>query len=326
MRKRNKTVEETHLGLEPEPVAVETEAVTVEALNWYNYFNDSAKAKRYVINANKEKAGKISKIPDYELRTLGWIYRMNERGFIIPDKMEKANTKLADLITTYASPAKKEKKAVVKKPNVQSFIKQKTEKIICDLEEEVDKYILNPEYKFDPYPWMLAQDVSSPIAKKIMDHYEKWAQEDKFVKAIYDAAATIGANMKIVRKRKKKAPNVSNLIKNFKYKKEDVALKLQGLSPADIIGAKEVWTYDTDKRVLVAFRSVDGMTVKGTTIYGFDEAQSVTKRIRKPEVTIPEVVQASKAGMKKIMKALTTKEIKTTGRTNENTIIMRAFK
>jgi hypothetical protein len=131
----------------------------------------------------------------------------------------------------------------------------------------------------------------------------------------------------VVRKpRKAKAKPAEALVKSLRYKPYLESLNLRSISPTNIIGAKEVWIYDCEKRVLTVLRG-ESLTVKGTTIHGWDEKISLMKRVRKPEKVIPELMAATKAGMKKIQEGLSTLPMpQLNGRTNVETIILKAHK
>jgi len=70
---------------------------------------------------------------------------------------------------------------------------------------------------------------------------------------------------------------------------------------------------------------VAGFAVKGTSIVGFDEKKSYTKKLRKPK----DVLKSMLGGIRQINNALNslkTKQAKANGRLNENTIILQALK
>ena len=66
-----------------------------------------------------------------------------------------------------------------------------------------------------------------------------------------------------------------------------------------------------------------GLTFKGTTFQNYDTKTSIGKRLRKPEVTIPELMEAGKVKIKKILPDLSTKELQLTGRMNSDILILR---
>lgn len=325
--KMPKTFEERHMGTEPvgNKTAIESQGELVKLLNWYNYFQDSAKAKSYVIEANKDLADKLKNVPDNELRTHGWIFRLIKRDFIMPvETMDRVKRQINELVTKYDKKSEIDGSSV-RRMSPQDYIKRRNNDLVADLEDEVDKYIRDNKYEFDAYKWLRGKEVNHIAAKAVMDRYSEWAKEDKFIKKIYDAAFSLAANAKVIRKRRAKKPvTAESLTKKFQYKKEDTALQLVSISPADLIGASEAFVYNTEKRILTHY--VGELTVKGTTIVGFDETKSVSKRIRKPEVTIKELKNSSKLQSRKVIEKLTTKPMTVNGRTNGDVVLMKVYR
>jgi hypothetical protein len=66
-----------------------------------------------------------------------------------------------------------------------------------------------------------------------------------------------------------------------------------------------------------------GLSVRGTTIIGYDQDSSVTKKLRKPEQVLPVVLNEGKVGLRKIMSGIKTTEQKANGRINEESILLR---
>ena len=128
--------------------------------------------------------------------------------------------------------------------------------------------------------------------------------------------------------RKKKPVTPEKLVSKLKYLKTDETLKLSSVSPTKIIGASEIWLYDTAKRKLtyvIADTHIGTLTVKGTTILGYDSTKSQTKTLRKPAETLKKFTAAGKPASRKIFTELTTVGISFNGRTNENIIILKAY-
>ena len=59
------------------------------------------------------------------------------------------------------------------------------------------------------------------------------------------------------------------------------------------------------------------------SLQNFEESTSISKRLRKPEVTLKDVLGGGKIILRKLMGDLSTKESLATGRINEDTIIVR---
>jgi len=148
-----------------------------------------------------------------------------------------------------------------------------------------------------------------------------------FHKEIQDACTMLMQEAKVNRKPRAKKPVAKDkLIAKLKFKKTDEILKLVSINPVDLIGAKELWVYNTKNRKLgryVADEMTGPLTVKGTGIVGFDEHTSVQKTIRKPDEKLKEFKSAGKVALRSFMDSINATDTKLNGRLNEETILLR---
>ena len=97
------------------------------------------------------------------------------------------------------------------------------------------------------------------------------------------------------------------------------------INPEKIIGASELWIYNTRYKTLGVYYAVNvnrGLSVKGCTIQNFDKDTSIQKTARKPQEVL-EVL--NKRSLKKQLKEMKTKEQNMTGRINSQTILLGVF-
>ena len=64
------------------------------------------------------------------------------------------------------------------------------------------------------------------------------------------------------------------------------------------------------------------LSIKGTTVIGFDTQVSTQKTLRKPERQIPEFTGSSKAAKRKFLNGIKSVEIALNGRLNSDTILL----
>lgn len=140
---------------------------------------------------------------------------------------------------------------------------------------------------------------------------------------------------KVTRKtRKPKEVNKEKLVAKIKYRKTDEALKLVSINPVDIVGASELWVYNVKTRKIGKYvaanvdptgmgRAGSGLAVKGTTIQGYKEAESVQKTLRKPAEQLVEFSKAGKVALRKFLDEIKTTDIKLNGRINEDTVLLK---
>ena len=136
--------------------------------------------------------------------------------------------------------------------------------------------------------------------RQLLESYEDVDNEtiQKGIKAfdnIFEACdrmiAIANANRK-PRKKKEKSPE--QLVAKMQFKKNDEKANLESIDPAEIIYAEQVWVYNTKTRKLGHYiakvldprgmnRPGTGLMVKGTSIKGFDEENSIQKTPKNQE-------------------------------------------
>jgi len=128
--------------------------------------------------------------------------------------------------------------------------------------------------------------------------------------------------------RVRKAPAKEKVVAKLKYLKEDSKSKLVSVNPVDILTAETLWVYNTKTRKLgkyVADAHAGTLGVKGTSIIGFDELQSVQKTLRKPEQQLKDFKGAGKIQLRKFIESIKTTDTKLNGRINADTILLKVI-
>lgn len=136
--------------------------------------------------------------------------------------------------------------------------------------------------------------------------------------------------------RKPKQRSAEKVIKDIKYQVAFAELNLASINPIEIIGANELWVYNTKTRKIGKYvasvidpkgqkREGSGLTIKGTTLQGFDESASVQKTLRKPDEKLKEFKAAGKVALRKFMEDINSVESVLTGRINGDTILLKAL-
>ncbi len=147
-----------------------------------------------------------------------------------------------------------------------------------------------------------------------------------FLQEIESACKMLMEEAKVNKKpRAKKAVPAEKVVAKLKYKKTDEPLKLVSINPTDILGSKELWVYNTKSRKLGKYIANEyaELGVKGTTITGFNEAQSICKTIRKPEEKLKEFKSAGKVQLRKFLEDINATDTKMNGRINEEIILLK---
>lgn len=125
--------------------------------------------------------------------------------------------------------------------------------------------------------------------------------------------------------RKPRVKSADKQVVNMKYKKEDNDYKLVSINPISIVGSYRLYVFNAKTREITEYVSgkVDGFSVKGTTLQGFDPDNSRKIRLRKPEDFIKIAQSKTPRQINTAWSKLTTKESKPNGRINTDCILLR---
>lgn len=166
----------------------------------------------------------------------------------------------------------------------------------------------------------------------------KKADIKKFRTAIEELMAALDYiidQAKATRKpRKAKPRSADKVVAKLKFCKADPKYNLASVNPVDVVGANELWVFNTKTRKLGKYiaakidptgmgREGSGLSVKGTTIIGFDEEQSVQKTLRKPDDQLREFKNAGKVALRKFLDDINTTDTKLNGRCNLDTVLLK---
>ena len=153
-------------------------------------------------------------------------------------------------------------------------------------------------------------------------------------KLIVDACDMMLDTAKLNRKsRKVKPKSAEKLVAKIKYKQQDERTALVSINPADIIKSEMLWVYNIKTRKLGKYQAENldplkqkregtGLSIKGTTLIGFKETESLQKTLRKPAEQLSEFKKCGKIQRKKFFENLKVTETKLNGRINAETILL----
>ena len=179
----------------------------------------------------------------------------------------------------------------------------------------------------------LALAVAEGKDKELNEGYSSYTKPElkkfsQFYQNILQAADMMQEAAKATRAPKKRKPvSQEKLVSKLKYKKEDPALGIASVNPTQILGAKELWVYNTKTRKLAQYKALDiaGLMVKGTSIENFS-TESKEKTLRKPAETLADFKKASKVKLRTFLDELTTVDTTPNGKLNEHYVILRVDK
>jgi hypothetical protein len=263
-----------------------------------------------------------------------------------------------DIDPEIAAAEKESVKSTVYVPSIQERTRDAAYAMTAELEDAFDSFHNDPE-NFDPKSFKVlnllrGKGVKAAHARIIKDYYSKELAEllelasgkaDEqlregyshrsrkqiknliaFHQEIESACTMLMQEAKVARKpRKTKAVSKDKIVAKLKYKKQDDTLKLVSINPADIIGSKELWVYNSKTRKLGKYIAAEfnDLGIKGTSITGFDENKSVQKTLRKPAEQLKEFKAAGKVALRKFLEDINAVDTKMNGRINEETLLLK---
>lgn len=243
--------------------------------------------------------------------------------------------------------------AEVYKPTIQDRLNEKTSENIGEIEGVYDDVSKGVKTTFKAYDFLSASNVAqSQLGKyeklysdrreelvqaqgkkdlQLAEAYKHYKTADfkRILAWIDDLLAAIEQYRGVKKATKKasvrKAPSKEKLVAKLKYAKEDKALKIVSINPADIIGATELWVYNPKTRKLGKYVTASYQTlgIKGTTITGYDVDKSVAKTLRKPEEQLKEFAKAGKIALRTFLKEIKAVEVKLNGRINSEILLLK---
>ena len=357
-------VNQKYLGDEPvyKPGQILSDSERIRAYTWYGSMAELSEAREWLGDFLKkdgrlEDAKKLKNVPDnlFPL-TAAWIARMSQRGVQFSTyTYDFLDDKIAEAFSGRQIEEKKEDKPTAEKPNIQERIKDRVNDLIGELEEVMDMHARGELSEFDAYEYCqklnipaqhavkmagfyagqfeeleMAIEGSDPQVKEAYASYsKKWIKARlEFVEKMMTDLLRYGQNAKKLRvPRKKKPMSVEKKLKNFKYQKEFQEMKLASVSPESIVGAQELWAYNTKYKTLSVFRAIDrgGLEIKRSSIVNFDEKTTGTYRTgRQAEKIVQSVLSGGKIILRKATDGLKSATLQ--DRINENTILLRVIK
>ena len=328
-----------------------------QALSWYAQNRDNKDATKYVADYFK-KTLKIQAPESLKTQasTFGFVCRIVSMGGILNAPNRLWFDKTIEELKNAEQPAAKTAK-VANVLSIQDHIKRKSSECIGELEGQIDELITTKfSANVSPFAIMNTLEIKGAHTKFIIDYFKTRRAEydevltttDPDVKEAYsnftkvqlkklvaycdqvivDGMRLAGDAVKSRKPRKRKAKSPDQLVSKINYAKDFAELKLVSIDPKTIVGANQLWVYNTKTRKLGCYNAEDaaGLSIKGSTLQNFAESKSIQKTLRKPAVTLPEVLKGGKVALRNVLTEIRAAEGALTGRINNDTILLRTLK
>lgn len=330
----------------------------LKALNYYNSaFDNKAKRKWTMAYVGKAAVADFEVLADWRFSSVGSIIRLLQRGvYLDPKEQGFIATELTALREVAAYERLAISKVVAKvKPSapVIDRVAEEASNHIAEINGMIDEFVMN-DVEPDLVAYLKANAVSPKAAKLIpiafantaLELEEAIAGEDKqlvegysnfkktklkkllkLYQSVSEAAQQQVVTAKVQRKptvRKEKPASV--IASKVLFLKESKELGLKSVQPVSLVQASEAWIYNTKYKRLQVYRAMadSKLTVKGTTIMGYDVSESGQKTVRKPEL-LKDYASLSKRPLAQAYAGLSTKPAGVNGRINGDCIILKVF-
>lgn len=315
-------------------------------------------------NDRQREAKEFARVPESTVTNVyGWLARMSLMGLELTEheqlKLDAQITAHIKSVRAVKEVVEKVDEPVAPKITIQDRLREKMTEAAGEIEGMYDELIasgakMSADYKpmallrgMNVAPQMVGtvadlwrqrlDELQEAIAGKdpqLVEGYGNFSKIQlrnlmKFCEQVIADCGNYVQIKKVERKpRAKKSVSPEKLASKFKFLKDFAELKLTSESPAKLVGASEAYLYDTKKRKLVhviADQHVGTFTVKGSSIVGFDTANSQQKTLRKPAEQLKALLGSGKPAARKFFKDIKATEIRFNGRGNENLIILKAY-
>ena len=337
-----------------------------QSFYYYNYYYSQKDCKKYVIDWMKTPELKFTaadiktfqRSPDKAIEmTACSLIMANRAGMPFRGRhIEYIKGCIARAINSTADEVEEvvadKPKAYV--PTIQDRMNEKTADTIGELEGHYDEFCTDKKYVFKPYDFLVANNVPQSQLSKYEEVYQKRfdelkaayeKQDEQLVEGyshykaadfkrmfafldqiLNDIIQYRGVKKATKKVRAPKSVSKEKVVSKLKYAKEDKVLRLVSINPVDIIGAQELWVYNTKTRKLGKYvaDSLQGpLRVKGTSIEGFDLFKSNSKTLRKPEEKLKEFAKATKVQLRKFLEDIKATETKLNGRIGADVVLLK---
>lgn len=333
----------------------------INSMNWYTTEKDRKTAKKYLndymVKAGTFEHGRMTSVLDSDIiPTYGWVARIAIKGGKLSSKhIDGLNEYLETLLKKYA-PRPQVAVSVQPRVSIQESIQNKVTAYLGELDAVVDSLVTSEISEFnllaDLKARQLPQQCGAAIEEwtkgQLREFIEVYQTKDAQVKEGYsnidrkvlkNLIKVLGSFIEAVEKyydfkkanrkpREKKVRLPSVQVKGLKYKNKDDELGIESVSATEIVGAMQVWCFNTKTRKLTLYKtdSASGIQVKGTSLQNYDPDMSLQKTLRKPAEQLKQLLSAGKIHLRKYMDTIKAASQKPSGRINADTLIVKAVK
>jgi hypothetical protein len=330
------------------------------ALNWYNAMVDDAKQKKYLIEYAEEHfphlVDALKRGNEHSFHAYGAFARCIMRGAKAPKaNLEKLRVKIEAIAASVDTVTQS---VISSGPTAPKVVERdpRLAQLIGVVDANLDDFGFSSKKSFPEESMadaLLKAGATNGQRQKVHEHFSRRILEyfqalngvkeiveyyggvpKKQLKKVYDwltgkpSEDLVKAVRKTRKPRKTKAKSPATILKRFSFKASDDKLKIQSIDPEDILGAEQLWVFNTKTRKLGVFRAKDekGLGVSRKSIDNYDEETSICKKIRKPETVVPGVKTAGKVALRHLLEEIRAVESPMRSRISDDVLLVRVVK
>ena len=301
----------------------------------------------------KDEARAISKLKEWQVgfNILAIAYLLSN-GAVYEESKKFFNIKVRELVDLGKQVVEEQKEVKAEKPrkSIQQAMAEQFDDILADLEDNYDElkggflkwfqqtnmpkaHVDGIENYYRPrYDELL--ELQTGKDEQLNEAYANYKKKQiKLMLAWYEELFTDLAAYKRVKQtqrkvRAKKPVSPTKLVAKMQYMQYNDEMKIGSIKPETIIGKDTLWVYNTKTRklcVYVASEVDKQLSVKGTTILGWDPKLSVGKTLRKPDEQLKKFLEGGKVAMRNFLKNIKGVEAKMNGRINKDVMLLKVY-
>lgn len=301
----------------------------------------------------KDDVRSLRKLKDWQLGfNLLAVAYLFQNGAVYKDADKFFKDRIKALIETGKQIVEEQKEVAAEKPrkSIQQSMAEQFDDILADLEDNYDElkggflkwfqqtnmpkvHCDGIEAYYKPrYAELL--ELQKGQDDQLNEAYAKYKKKQiKLMMAWYDELFTDLDAYKRVKQtqrkvRAKKPVSPTKLVAKMQYMQYNDEMKIGSIKPETIIGKDTLWVYNTKTRklcVYVASEVDKQLSVKGTTILGWDPKLSVGKTLRKPDEQLKKFLEGGKVAMRNFLKNIKGVEAKMNGRINKDVMLLKVY-
>lgn len=333
----------------------------LRALNWYNANKEEEDFRSYLEMYVKrdedlaKHAHAVAKASFLEIKPLAVIARLILQGqYVAINHMLSLLVGLDQLSNKYQKTARAADPLKAPVMSVQEKVAELAGKHVSEINAVVDEFVATRKSDFSMRSYILKNNISGPVAKKIAEKFTGLGRE--LLEAVKGANAdlkegysnfkktelkrfadfvnqlVLDCTQQVVtaktnrKQRVKKAKPPSVVAAKVKPMKEFAELGLKSIDPSKIVGANELWVYTPTTRKLTVYRSAQGATlsVSGSSVRNYDPDKSETKTLRKPSEFFAQLGTTGKRALASAWKAVRAKVSSPRSRITDQQILFAA--